>query len=1584
MKDGQTNQPTPAAPQGDRPTIGLVVESFQDLRHLAAWPGVGDLAQERDVDLFCFVAGDHRGGAANVLHDLVSKDVVDGLISFHWWDNRQQFESVYDRWRPLPVVNILRAYEGHSGVMVDGYQAMRDMMRHLVQVHGYRRIAHARGPAGYPAADARYRAYVDALEEYGLTPDPDLVYAQCVAEEPSFGAKAVHIWLDERGFRPRMDVEAVVAFNDDIARQVLSELHRRGVQVPAEMAVVGFDDDAEAEITAPPLTTIALPFREIGRRAAQAVLDRIAGEQTPEQIVVPTRLVARQSCGCMPPTVTQVAVGPVTKASESLEIALLARRTEILAEAAQALADQGPVSEWVGRLWDSFAAELRGQASGIFVRELDDILRQVYLADGDIAAWHSVISTLRRRTLPYVDGEALLRAEDLWQQARVIIGDTAQRAEMQHALQAEQQAQTLREISQSLITTFDVGELMDVLLERLPRLDIPSCYLALYEDPHRPAEWSRLILAYNEQGRVELEPEGRRFPSRRLIPEGLLSPKRRYSFVVEALYFQDRQFGFVLFEAGPQDGKIYETLRDHISSALQGALLAQEGERAQAALEKAYAEVEKQVEERTAELQREIAGRRLAQEALAHEQYLMRSLMENIFDRIYFKDTDSRFIRINQALAAQFGLSNPAEAAGKTDFDFFSEEHARQAYADEQQAIGTGQPIVGAEEKETWPDGRETWASTTKLPLRDEDGRIVGTFGISRDITERKRLEHTLRLTQFCLDRAPVGIMRTGPDARILSANDEVCRNLGYTPEELCTLHIFDIDPTFPLERWQQHRNDLRARGSDTFETVHRRKDGTTFPVEITNSYLEFQGSGFAISFVRDISKRKQAEAQVERNLRETDLRFEVSQALAGAETEDQVLDALIQHAGFYPQAQVAIFTFDMTASEPTFVTRRSDSFESGLPSLSAYLRLPASRHPLLHRYLSANHPFVLDNVLSEDAMVDPSVREEFRQLGISSFAAIPLTAGNEWLGYIAVTAKPASYFIEEKLYLYQTLAEQGAVALRAARLRTAVRESQQRFQGLVETLSDWIWEVDQNGAYTYVSPKVQDLLGYEPQEVLGKTPFDLMPPEEARRVAGVLEPLMAAQQPLVTIENANRHKDGHLVVFETSGVPFFDAEGRFKGYRGTDRDITERQRAEAELVAARQVEQKFSEQLATLVAVTNELSKTQTLDELCRSAIEVGRTRLGFDRLGLWFVTEDHSTMLGTYGTGADGQTTDERHVRHPVVQTSRLLPVIEGSIALRRYKDAPLYDTEGKLIGMGERIAIGLWDGETVTGFLSVDNFINRRPFTDRDCELLRLYTSTLGHLCTLKRAQENLTRLAKTMEQHVIERTAQLQAALKETETFSYSVSHDLRAPLRAINGFSHILMEEYAPELPAEATRYLETICESARQMGYLVDGLLTFSRLGRLPLHLQRIDTVDLVRRALESQSSEQEGRRIEIVMGELPACMGDQALLRQVWVNLLSNAFKFTRERNVARIEIGFLTQEDGAPIYFVKDNGVGFDMQYAGKLFGVFQRLHSAEEYEGTGVGLAIVQRIVHRHGGRVWAEAALGAGATFCFTLK
>jgi light-regulated signal transduction histidine kinase (bacteriophytochrome) len=246
----------------------------------------------------------------------------------------------------------------------------------------------------------------------------------------------------------------------------------------------------------------------------------------------------------------------------------------------------------------------------------------------------------------------------------------------------------------------------------------------------------------------------------------------------------------------------------------------------------------------------------------------------------------------------------------------------------------------------------------------------------------------------------------------------------------------------------------------------------------------------------------------------------------------------------------------------------------------------------------------------------------------------------------------------------------------------------------------------------------------------------------------------------------------------------------------------------------------------------------------------------------------------------------------------------------------------------------------------------------------------------------AEQQVHQLNAELEQRVLQRTAQLEAANKELEAFSYSVSHDLRAPLRAVNGFAGRVLKEFEPQVPADARQHLERIRNGTQRMGELIDDLLAFSRLSRESMSCRVVDSVKLVQVVVGESAPQREGRQIEINIGKLPDCHGDPALLKQVWFNLISNAIKYTGGRELAIIDIG-CERKNNEDIFFVRDNGAGFNMKYANKLFGVFQRLHRADEFEGTGVGLAVVQRIIHRHGGRIWADAAQGRGATFYFTI-
>ena len=269
------------------------------------------------------------------------------------------------------------------------------------------------------------------------------------------------------------------------------------------------------------------------------------------------------------------------------------------------------------------------------------------------------------------------------------------------------------------------------------------------------------------------------------------------------------------------------------------------------------------------------------------------------------------------------------------------------------------------------------------------------------------------------------------------------------------------------------------------------------------------------------------------------------------------------------------------------------------------------------------------------------------------------------------------------------------------------------------------------------------------------------------------------------------------------------------------------------------------------------------------------------------------------------------------------------------------------------------------------------------DTDGEL-RGYAKINRDMSDAKRLDDLMRNINDELETRVDDRTEQLLAANKDLEAFSYSVSHDLRSPLRHISSFVSLLEEHMAGSKDEEALRYLGTIANSARHMSQLIDGLLAFARLGRAAVTSLEVDMASLVQAVVNQLEHDTQGRSVEwVIAPDLPMVFGDALLLREVWTNLLGNALKYSRPRKLARIEISWSVDPAMGHIFSVTDNGVGFDPQYAQKLFGVFQRLHRASEFEGTGIGLALARRILERHGGSIWAESRLGEGSVFSFAL-
>lgn len=324
------------------------------------------------------------------------------------------------------------------------------------------------------------------------------------------------------------------------------------------------------------------------------------------------------------------------------------------------------------------------------------------------------------------------------------------------------------------------------------------------------------------------------------------------------------------------------------------------------------------------------------------------------------------------------------------------------------------------------------------------------------------------------------------------------------------------------------------------------------------------------------------------------------------------------------------------------------------------------------------------------------------------------------------------------------------------------------------------------------------------------------------------------------------------------------------------------------------------------------------------------------------------------------------------------RTLGFTEEELTARPYLDFIHPDDRPATLAEAAKLASGIDTIHFENRYRCKDGSYKWLAWTAKQSVSEQLIFAIARDMSADQEAKEKIATLNASLAQKV----AELEAANQELGAFSYSISHDLRAPLRSISGFIRIVLDEYGDRLDPEARKYLDRVLANAQHMGRQVDDLLAFSRLSRQPLQTRLVDTRDLVRRVLSQLQGAMDGRRIDLIVGDLPPCQGDDGLLEHVFTNLIGNAIKYTRRQPVARIEIGFV-RDRAEPAYFVRDNGVGFDMRYAGKLFGVFQRLHAAEDFEGTGAGLAIAQRIVQRHHGRIWAEAEVGRGATFFFTL-
>ena len=494
-----------------------------------------------------------------------------------------------------------------------------------------------------------------------------------------------------------------------------------------------------------------------------------------------------------------------------------------------------------------------------------------------------------------------------------------------------------------------------------------------------------------------------------------------------------------------------------------------------------------------------------------------------------------------------------------------------------------------------------------------------------------------------------------------------------------------------------------------------------------------------------------------------------------------------------------------------------------------------------------------------------------------------------------------------------------------------ALRESKEELQTIYNGMVDGVLIATEARKFVHANMAICNMLGYSENELLSISIDDIHPKD---RLAYIIDKFKAMAEGKIDFAEGLpcQRKDGSIFYADVATRRI-----NYKGYScvvGFFRDITERRQAEEEIKQSLSLLKATLESTADGILVVDKEGKIVSYNQRFIQMWRIPQSVIA---------TRDDNEVLSFV----------LNQLKEPDIFLSKVKELYSKpeseSYDVLDFKDGRVFERYSMPQQIGDDVVGRVW---------------SFRNITDR------------------KMAEEEIRKLNEELEQRVIERTAQLETANKELESFSYSVSHDLRAPLRSIDGFSRIVLEEYADKVDDEGKRLLNIVRGSTKKMGALIDDLLALSRIGRKDIEFSKVDMNKLIGAVYEEIRTNMSESQFQFDIGQLPSAYGDPIMIQQVFLNLLTNAIKFTGNKDAAVIEVGGHSGEN-ENVYYVRDNGVGFDMQYADKMFGPFQRLHTDKEFSGTGIGLAIVQRIIQRHGGRIWAEGKVNEGATFYFTL-
>ncbi len=1045
-----------------------------------------------------------------------------------------------------------------------------------------------------------------------------------------------------------------------------------------------------------------------------------------------------------------------------------------------------------------------------------------------------------------------------------------------------------------------------------------------------------------------------------------------------------------------------------------------------------------------------VTERTEAQRQAEARRRLLEAVLENLPVGVWITDATGRITQANPAALRIWGGARYVGVEEYSRYKGWFLPSGRAVAAEEwaaARAIATGETTIDEEVEIESFDGTRKIILNSAVPLSDEGQDIVGAIIIDHDITGRKQVEQALRESEqrfrALVEHAADGIYVHDTAGIIVEVNAQACDSVGYARDELIGRPLTDIDSQLDPERARQDLLQLESGAPVLVETMHRRKDGSTFPVEVRSVRITWNGRPHVFGICRDVTERHRLAESLQLRATHAALEAEIGLRLTTSrplpETLQVCAEAIVKHLG-------AAFARVWTLNHATQTLELQAS-----AGLYTHLDGPHGRVPVgkfkIGLIAQEQKPHLTNQVIGDPRVSDQDWAE---REGMVAFAGYPLIIEGRAEGVLALFSRHA--LPDSTLDVLGRVVHAVALGVARQRAEEGLREARASLDLAVAASRIGFWDWDLQTGETRYAESWHTLFGYSRADFDGSPEAwaTLVHPEDLDRVA---------RNALAAVENAAspyeeefrlRHKNGAYRWVLSRAAVLRNAAGDPQRMVGAHLDVTERKQAEdAARHSARQVQALF-EASADVIGI---LEADGTFRDVSASI----RQLLGYEvsevvgRNGFDFVhPDDRAALQAAFASRVaqtGNRTTEEYRLQradgswiyvestlsnllddpdvHALMTTTRditervraeqkmnettafLTAIIENIPDMIFVKDAEslrfvrINRAGEELLGYGREDLVGQSDYDFFTKseadfFTKRDReVLDRRQLVDIPEEPIHtrekgeriLHTKKIPILDPTGQARFLLGISRDITERKAISvaldaRTKALEAANKELEAFSYSVSHDLRAPLRAIEGFSRILLEDHARQLDAEGARSLERVRAATLRMGQLIDDLLKLSRVQRGQLRRALVDLSALARVIVADLRETTPGRAVDVAIADSITANGDVNLLRVALENLLGNAWKYTGKHATARIEFG-VTEQNGQPVYFVRDDGAGFDMGYADKLFGAFQRLHAAQEFEGTGIGLAIVQRIIRRHGGSVWTQAAVEQGATFYFTL-